>query len=62
MHILSLILVCTVEIVNSSITVLEGVSAKVCVEKSCAQTLESFSVVINPSVFNPREAIRKFFP
>ena len=57
---MSFALVCTVEIVNRSITVDEGNPAVVCVEKSGAQTLESFTVVINPSVFSPPEAACKF--
>ena len=52
--------VTTVEIVNSSITVGEGNSARVCVEKS-GQVAEAFSVIINPSVFSPPEATREFF-
>jgi len=57
---MSFALVCTVEIVNTSITVGEGNPAVVCVEKSGPQTQESFTVVINPSIFSPPEATRKF--
>lgn len=57
---MSSIIVVTVEIVNSSITVVEGDSAKICVEKS-GQTLVPFTVIINPRVFNPTEATREFY-
>lgn len=45
---------------NSSITVGEGNSARVCVEKS-GQAVEAFTVIINPSVFSPPEATCEFF-
>jgi len=48
-----------VEIVNSSITVEEGDSARVCMMKSGSADVP-FTVIINPSVFNPPEAACKF--